>query len=615
MELEELIENTLRRKHLEEMMDRPEKEHTTLEGMDNEQIKRFALFLFEENQKKSRQLDEMIARLDEIGKDLKEVKRENASLLKALLEANSNAEKVVLEYKMQLKEYKKLEKKHNALVERLSLMNTQTYASSKSLKGIDRKKAVKGKHDDKDDFDGTPTAPASEAPQSDSSESCGTQDTPATPLSKERPYRKGMRYNKACVGTPIIHRSDYTMLPEGSVVISSSYRKIRNIVSHIEEHHFEVLKVKHADGRIESMYLPMKDDTQAEIYNEIVPGTSITANMLSYLMFNRFQMSTPAYREAKNRLSDMDWNTSVQNLLNWADKGAIQLNKLIPALKKIALQDGANVNVDETWLRYHSYDKKRKTYMWCLVNRKARIVIFFYEDTTDDEGVQKHGGRSRNVLKEFLGDAKIKSLQSDGYNVYMYLDNELMDIEHLCCLAHARAKFKYAYDQGSLQARIFLELIAKLYGMEDTYRREKLTADEIYRRRNSKETTEIIEKLRTELYDLLANPEESRSELMSKALNYLKTFWNQIFAYRNDGEYSIDNMAAERAIRPITVQRKNSLFFGSVKGIQNSAIYNTFIETCKQAGVSFRDYFCKLLREFKKGRTDYENLLPMTICK
>ena len=44
MELEELIENTLRRKHLEEMMNRPEKEHTPLEGMDDEQIKRFALF-------------------------------------------------------------------------------------------------------------------------------------------------------------------------------------------------------------------------------------------------------------------------------------------------------------------------------------------------------------------------------------------------------------------------------------------------------------------------------------------------------------------------------------------------------------------------------------------
>ena len=398
METEELIEHILRQKHLEEMMNRPEKEHTPLEGMDNEQIKRFALFLFEENQNKSKQLDEMIARLDEIGKDLKDANRKIDSLTDALLKANSKAEKAAIECKLRDKEYKKLEKKHNALVERLSLMNNQTYASSKSLKGIDRKKVVKGKHDDKDDFDGTPTAPAGEVPQSESSASCDTQDTPATPHSKERPYRKGMRYNKNCVGTPIIHKSDYTMLPEGSVVISSSYRKIRNIVSHIEEHHFEVLKVR-------------------------------------------------------------------------------------------------------------------------------------------------------------------------------------------------------------------------LYGMEETYRREKLTADEIYSRRNSKETMETIEKIRTELYDLLANPDESRSELMSKALNYLKTFWNQIFAYRNDGEYSIDNMAAERAIRPITVQRKNSLFFGSVKGIQNSAIYNTFIETCKQVGVSFRDYFCRLLRELKKGRTDYENLLPMTICK
>ena len=96
MELEELIENTLRRKHLEEMMNRPEKEHTPLEGMDNEQIKRFALFLFEENQKKSRQLDEMIARLDEIGKDLKEANRKIDSLTDALLKANSKAEKAAI---------------------------------------------------------------------------------------------------------------------------------------------------------------------------------------------------------------------------------------------------------------------------------------------------------------------------------------------------------------------------------------------------------------------------------------------------------------------------------------------------------------------------------------
>ena len=33
MELDELIENTLRRKHLEEMLSRPEREHTPLDPL------------------------------------------------------------------------------------------------------------------------------------------------------------------------------------------------------------------------------------------------------------------------------------------------------------------------------------------------------------------------------------------------------------------------------------------------------------------------------------------------------------------------------------------------------------------------------------------------------
>ena len=59
------------------------------------------------------------------------------------------------------------------------------------------------------------------------------------------------------------------------------------------------------------------------------------------------------------------------------------------------------------WLRYHTVDVKRKSYMWCLVNKKARIVIFFYEDVQD--GKIKHSVRNRNVLVDFIDDAKLKS--------------------------------------------------------------------------------------------------------------------------------------------------------------------------------------------------------------
>ena len=63
-------------------------------------------------------------------------------------------------------------------------------------------------------------------------------------------------------------------------------------------------------------------------------------------------------------------------------------------------------------------------------------------------------------------ERKNQDLLSDGYNAYMYLDDELIDIEHLCCLAHARSKFWYAYEQGSELARFFLEKIGALYGKE-----------------------------------------------------------------------------------------------------------------------------------------------------
>ena len=47
---------------------------------------------------------------------------------------------------------------------------------------------------------------------------------------------------------------------------------------------------------------------------------------------------------------------------------------------------------------------------------------------------------------------------------------------------------------------------------------------------------------------MLANKMDELPKLMQQALNYLHKFWKQVFAYRNDGEYSIDNLAAERYV-------------------------------------------------------------------
>jgi len=473
--------------------------------------------------------------------------------------------------------------------------NKKMRFGSKSVKGIDRKPEPRGRHDDKDEHDGTSGSlvinedePVEESPQRQSK---GTS-------------RKGSTYKTFEADVKVEHKSDRTQLPEGSEIIKIFTQKVFDHISLIVEHDFECITYRTKEGKVETKYFPMQEDKQSQIFNDVVPGTHATSEMLSHLAFDCHQMSTPVNREM-TKMSSYSFKTCRQTLINWLWKGGNLLNRLIPALKDIALEEGANANCDETWVRVKTAKRYKKHYLWCLVNKAQKTVIFFYEE----------GSRGRNVLKDFLGDRKIKSLQTDGYNVYTYLDKEplLQDIEHICCWAHARHKFKLAYEQGSEdRARIFLELIGQLYWLEKQYKAQGLSADEIKERRNNAETSGIIASLISNLNDML-NIKDTLGTLMQKAVNYLQSYWKQLVAWRNDGNYSIDNNVSERAIRPITLQRKSSLQFGSAKGVEISAIYHTIIETCKLSGISPRAYLKRFFQEVTKGRTDYVNLLPTTI--
>lgn len=114
-------------------------------------------------------------------------------------------------------------------------------------------------------------------------------------------------------------------------------------------------------------------------------------------------------------------------------------------------------------------------------------------------------------------------------------------------------------------------------------------------------------------HDHLYFDKVTKGDLMQKAVNYMHTFWEQLFRYRNDGNYTIDNSLAERSIRPMTVERKNSLFFCSKEGAKASAIFHTIIETCKQLGLFAREYIKNFLKEVSLGRTDWQNLTPAKI--
>ena len=138
----------------------------------------------------------------------------------------------------------------------------------------------------------------------------------------------------------------------------------------------------------------------------------------------------------------------------------------------------------------------------------------------------------------------------------------------------------------------------------------KLSAEQVGQMRNSTEMTEIIIGMRS-LLDLMKSGNVPRQgSLMGKAVNYLDHFWKQVFLYRKDGAYTIDNSLAERCIRPLANERKNSLFFGSDRLARVSAA-----PSCQSAGCrgAILEYLKKFFAGITAGNSDYGKLLPSTI--
>jgi transposase len=56
---------------------------------------------------------------------------------------------------------------------------------------------------------------------------------------------------------------------------------------------------------------------------------------------------------------------------------------------------------------------------------------------------------------------------------------------------------------------------------------------------------------------------------MGEKLAYFANHWDGLTAFLDDGRVEMDSNAVENLIRPLTLQRKNSLFAGHDEGAAN----------------------------------------------
>lgn len=104
----------------------------------------------------------------------------------------------------------------------------------------------------------------------------------------------------------------------------------------------------------------------------------------------------------------------------------------------------------------------------------------------------------------------------------------------------------------------------------------------------------------------------SAKSALAKAIGYALARWSALTCYARDGRYAIDNNPAERALRGITVTRKNYLFLGSQTGGERAAILYTIIETARMNGLDPQGYIAAVINRMARGHsnTRIDELLP-----
>jgi hypothetical protein len=100
---------------------------------------------------------------------------------------------------------------------------------------------------------------------------------------------------------------------------------------------------------------------------------------------------------------------------------------------------------------------------------------------------------------------------------------------------------------------------------------------------------------------------------LGQAVNYTLKNWVALTRYLGDGILDIDNNAAERLMRPITVGRSNYTFAGNDRGGKAAAVIYSLIESCKLNKINPYEYLRDILTRLPDTlNRDIRTLLPYT---
>jgi transposase len=345
---------------------------------------------------------------------------------------------------------------------------------------------------------------------------------------------------------------------------------------------------------------------QAPAPDRPIDGGMATEALVAHVVVSKFCDSLPLYRQAqmlKRQGIALDRST----LSTWVGRACWWLTPIYDLVLSTVLSSG-KVFADETTLPVLDPGRgKTKTgRLWCYAvddrpwsGPTHPAAAYVYSE-------DRRGAHPTAHLAAFRG-----TLQVDGYAGFSSLVDARKDasIQLAFCWAHLRRPFYefYTSTQSPLAAEV-LARIAKLYEIEAEIRGQPPDVRKAVRQLRSRP---LVGKLHLWLQEHL--PRLPGWSDLAKAMRYALRHWDGLILYLDDGRLEMDSNVVERAIRPVTITRKNSLFAGSDAGARHWAVANTLIQSCKLNNVEPLAYLTDVLQRIVSGRTkshELRTLLP-----
>jgi transposase len=295
-------------------------------------------------------------------------------------------------------------------------------------------------------------------------------------------------------------------------------------------------------------------------------------------------------------------------LADWVGQAVFLLSPLAEEIGSHVLA-GAVLHADDTTVPVLApgLGRTRTGRLWVAVRDErgwgsTAPPAALYRYSADRKGV--HAAALLGTCRGFL--------HADGYAGFDQLykpktpggDPPLVEV---ACWSHARRKFYDVHHATAAPIALdALQRIAALFAIEASIQGRAPERRAAARREHAQP---LLDQLRASLDASLARV--SGKSTLAGAIRYTLTRWTALSRYVADGRLEMSNNAAERAMRPPGLGRKNYLFAGADAGGQRAACIYTIVETAKMNGVNPHAYLANVLgRIAEHPRRQLSALLP-----